>query len=123
MSSATKKLRYVNGKPVWTADAPQAAAGSSVLLGGVSAYTASQPWVSKSVGVNPREQKEVNEKLREYGVVGAEINSKGFLQATSREGRKKALEFFGYADRDASFGDVNKHDLNGLREYKEHGDD
>ena len=94
MSSSTKNSAYVNGKPVWTADAPQPRPVRA------SCWVACRPTqprnrgVSKSVGVNPREQKEVNEKLREYGVVGAmRFNSKGFLQATSREGRRRLWSF------------------------------
>ena len=81
-----------------------------------SAFTASQPWKSISCGCHSSEVREMNEAMRNYGVVGAEFDHTGALTATSRQGRAKALEFLGAADKDGGYGDTNKHDLNGIRE-------
>jgi hypothetical protein len=80
------------------------------------AISGDRPWRSNAVGCHSTEVGEMNDALRNYGVVGAEFDRTGALTATSDAGRGKALEFLGYADKDAGFVSHNKHNLNGIRE-------
>ena len=62
------------------------------------------PWVSNSMGCNPKDREKHMEDLRKHGVKNVEINEKGQLIAYSQKGRNEALKAYGMIDRDGGYG-------------------
>ncbi len=115
MGSATQKLFYIDGKPVWLNEEEQAARfprPQPCGPGTASGYSEGSPGSSTSMSCHPAQTGLMNDAMEAHGISGVEWDKSGKCKITSRRARKRAMPVVGRMlglgsmhDEDGGFGD------------------